>query len=408
MQVIHNNKDITQYVSTMTWSGSKSEVARKLELSILNAPLDKNITPVTLKLADPVYLMDDDGKELFRGFITDREPSSKAGTVSYTAYDLLYYTLKSKATYNIKNKTAEAITKMVCKDLEIPTGSLASTNIKQKLLAQDKTIYEIIMMAYTKAHNQNEKSYIAKAVKGKLTVAEIGATICKTELSEESNITSSKYKESLSNMVNRVKIYDSEGTQKGVVEKESYLKYGIFQSTYTKEDGVDSKKAAKSLFNGVEKTFTFECLNYNDAITGNGAMITDKVTGIKGLVWIDSDTHKWTNGVATMTLTVTLKKVMDEKEADSTTSSSSSSSGSSSSSSSGSAFGDTLDSSKLKTNKLKQAGSKDNTPIYIVDKNSKNLKKFSAYNDALAYYTSENGYSSGWNITDADKKVIEV
>ena len=70
MIVVHKDTDITEYVSSMSWGGSRSEVARKLELHIVNAPLDKNITPLTINLADPVYLFEDDGKtELFRGFV---------------------------------------------------------------------------------------------------------------------------------------------------------------------------------------------------------------------------------------------------------------------------------------------------------------------------------------------------
>ena len=54
MIVVHKDTDITEYVSSMSWGGSRSEVARKLELHIVNAPLDKNITPLTINLADPV------------------------------------------------------------------------------------------------------------------------------------------------------------------------------------------------------------------------------------------------------------------------------------------------------------------------------------------------------------------
>ena len=41
MIVVHKNTDITEYVSSMSWGGSRAEVARKLELHIVNAPLDK-------------------------------------------------------------------------------------------------------------------------------------------------------------------------------------------------------------------------------------------------------------------------------------------------------------------------------------------------------------------------------
>lgn len=316
MKVIHKKRDITEYVSSMSWGGSRTEVARKLELQIVNAPLDKNITPLTLKLADVVYLYEDDGTELFRGYITDREANSATGTVTYTAYDLLYYTLKSNATYNFSGKTAEAITKAVCRDMEIPVGKLASTGISQKLIVQNKSIYDIIMRAYTQAYEQNGKKYYVTAKKGKLRVEELGSTVCDIKLTEDTIITASNYRESLNGVVNKVKIYDGEGKLIDTVKKDkSIKKYGIFQQVYTQEEGKNAKTVAESMFSGIEKTFTLEGVNYNGAITGLGAIVQDTTTGLKGKVWIDADTHTWSNGVATMTLTVTLKKMMDTKEA---------------------------------------------------------------------------------------------
>lgn len=316
MIVVHKDTDITEYVSSMSWGGSRSEVARKLELKVVNAPLDKNITPLKIGLADPIYLFEDDGKtELFRGFVVEREASSVTGTVTYTAYDLLYYMIKSSATYNFSSKTAEAITQMVCDDMEIPVGNLASTGISQKLIVQNTSIYEIIMRAYTQAYQQNGVSYRVNAKKGYLNVEEMGKVVCEIELTEDTNITSSNYKETLANMVNKVRIYDGEGNPAGVVQNDADVKaYGIFQQTYTKEEGKDPTTTAKSMFNGVEKTFTLECVNCNGAVTGAGAVVRDSSTGLSGVVWIDADTHTWQNGVATMSLIVTLKQMMDTKE----------------------------------------------------------------------------------------------
>ena len=315
MILVHGGRDITEYVASFSWGGSKSEVARKLELSVINAPLDKNITPLTLGLADPIYLFEDDGKtELFRGFITEREASSDTGTVTYVAYDLLFYTLKSSATYNFSGKTAEVIAKAVCDDMEIPVGSLAPTGLSQKLIVQNKPIYEIIMQAYTQAYQQNGKKYHVTTKKGLLYVEEMGGVVCDIELAEDSNITSSRYRESLNNMVNKVRIYDGKGNPVGIVQNDADLKYGIFQQTYTKEEGKDATTTAKSMFSGVEKTFELNCVNYNGAVTGAGAVVKDSSTGLSGLVWIEADTHTWQNGVATMSLTVTLKQMMDTKE----------------------------------------------------------------------------------------------
>ena len=219
------------------------------------------------------------------------------------------------ATYNFSSKTAEAITQMVCDDMEIPVGSLAQTGLTQKLIVQNVSIYEIIMRAYTQAYQQNGVSYRVVAKKGYLNVEEMGKVVCSIEITEDSNITSSNYKESITNMVNKVRIYDGEGKPQGVVQNDADVKkYGIFQQTYTKEEGKDATTTAKSMFKTVEKTFTLECVNLNEAVTGAGAVVRDSSTGLSGVVWIDADTHTWQNGVATMSLTVTLKQMMDTKE----------------------------------------------------------------------------------------------
>ncbi len=307
MRVIHKDTDITDYVSSMSWGGSFSQMARKLELQIVNAPLDTNVEKLNMNLADPVFLYDDDGTEYFRGFITEREASSTTGTVAYTAYDILFYTLKSNATYNFSGKTAEAITQMVCRDMKIPIGTLAATGLSQKLIVQNVSIYNIIQQAYAQATEKNGKKYIILARRGSLCVEEVGGLVCDIELSEESNIVSSKYKETLNNMVNRVKIYDGKGNLTGTVQNEADLKYGVFQQVYTKEKGKDPTTTAKSMFKGVDKSFTLECLNYNGAITGAGATLIDNTMGLCGAAWIEADTHTWQNGVATMSLTLQLK-----------------------------------------------------------------------------------------------------
>ena len=315
MRVIHKDTDITDYIHSLSWGGSNSQVARKLEMQVVNAPLDANVTKLNMDLADPIFLYDDDGvTEIFRGYITEREASSVTGTVTYVAYDILFYTQKSNATYNFSGETAETITQMVCRDMEIPTGTLAATGLAQKLIVQNVSIYNIIQQAYDQAAEKNGKEYIIRARQGALCVDEVGDLACDIYLTEDSNITSSKYKETLNNMVNKVKIYDGEGNPSGTVQNDDDLRYGVFQQVYTKEEGKDATTTAKSMFKGVEKSFTLECLNYNGAVTGAGAIVVDRTTGLSGSVWIEADTHTWQNGVATMSLTLQLKDVMPVAE----------------------------------------------------------------------------------------------
>lgn len=405
MIVIHKDRDITDYVSSISWGGSRTEVARKLEIKVINAPLDKNITPLIIDLADPIYLYEDDRvTERFRGFVVDREANSVTGVVTYVAYDLLFYTLKSKATYNFSDKSAETIAKLVCEDVKIPTGELAVTGLNQKLIVQNVSIYEIIMQAYTQAFQKNGKKYRVTAKKGKLNVEEVGKVVCEIEIAEDSNILSSNYKETLTNMVNKVKIYDGKGNLSSVVQNDAEVKrYGIFQQVYTKEEGKDPTTTAKSMFKGVEKTFTLTCVNINEAVTGVGAIVKDSATGLKGLVWIDSDVHTWTNGVATMTLTVTLKALMDEKKAQEPPKEQKKGEKSSKSTQTG-GTGNKNDPTKPYA---PTTGSKTNPPFEVVNKYWRTeMEGFMTYAQALSYYSSHNGKTNGWKILDASRKEV--
>ena len=42
--------DITQAVSSVSWSGSVSQAARTAEIAVINAPNDKNVNNLKLKL----------------------------------------------------------------------------------------------------------------------------------------------------------------------------------------------------------------------------------------------------------------------------------------------------------------------------------------------------------------------
>jgi hypothetical protein len=114
-------------------------------------------------------------------------------------------------------------------------------------------------------------------------------------------------------MINRVKIYDSNGAQKGEVYN-SDTKYGLFQATYTQESGKDATTQAKAMLHGIDKTFSLECLNDNELKAGWGAYIYDETTGLNGLVYVNSDTHTYESGIEKMSLVVTLEKIMDAKE----------------------------------------------------------------------------------------------
>lgn len=307
--------DITDFVSTIKWSGSKTEAARKLELKLINGILDKNIPDLYVKNGSIIKLFKDDGKLLFKGFVFFNERLSQSSSVSITSYDHLVYMLKSSATYNIKNKTAEEITSMLCNDFQIPKGTIASTGIKQSFIANRKKLYAIMMQAYTGASKQNKKKYLPIIEDGKLNVIETGAIIQDFMLSDESNITNAGYSENIENMINRVKIYDNKGNVLGEVENADWIKkYGILQDVYVKEKDKEAHATAKNMLEDASKKINVEAIGNTECVTGKGIQVKDTSTGLTGVFFIDSDVHTWSNGQHIMRLNLNLKNIMDEKE----------------------------------------------------------------------------------------------
>lgn len=306
--------DITQYIGKITWSGGKSQVARRLDISLINSILDKSVPNFYIKNGSILKLFNDDGTLLFKGFVFFNERSGTASTVNVTAYDHLIYTLKNKGVYNFKNKSAEEITSTLCNDFQIPKGNLAKTGIKQTILANNKRIYDIFMQAYTGASKQNGKKYMAAIKEGKLNIIEIGSVMSTFMLSDESNIIDSGYTESIERMVNRVRIYDGKGNSIGMVENAEWInKYGLLQDIYTKEKDKQAKTVAKSMLVDVQKVAKITALGNVQCITGNGIEVKDASSGLIGVFYIDSDTHTWSNGQHIMRLNLNFKNIMDEK-----------------------------------------------------------------------------------------------
>lgn len=310
--------DITEVVSSVSWGGSVSQAARTAEITVLNAPDDKNIEQLKLGIgAGDIIKLYENEETIFFGEVQTAEKLGQYGTVTYSCMDLLSHLLKSTAVYNFENTTAEDITRKVCADFEIETGEIAASKAPiKKMIVDGSTIYDIIMQAYTKASRQTGELYICRMTGSKLSVEVKGTEVQNFVLAEEYNITNSTYQETIENMVNVVKIYDDTGKQIGEVKNDDWIqKYGIYQQIYKKEKGINEVTAATNMFIGIEKKVTLDGIDGDlKCIAGNAVEVQDKATGLDGIFWIDSDTHIWENGTHIMNLELNFKNIMDSKE----------------------------------------------------------------------------------------------
>lgn len=305
--------NLTQASSSFTWGGSTDSVARTLDIDYLNGPYD----PVAKKLVNPAcgdYVsFKYDKKELFYGRVYSIEKKSENGTVTIHCIDNSQYLLKNTANKVFKNTTAEGITKKLCGEYGLSTGTIASTGISiSRMICKEDTIIDMIMKAYTKAYRQNGKKYQAIVSGRKFNIVEKGKLVSGFELSESKNITGSSYNMSTEELVDKVVAYDDKGKKKGVyTDAARQKKYGTFQAIYNKENGTPLTAGAKALLTGPTQSLSIDAIGDARCISGYAVTVKDSSTGVKGKYWIKTDSHKFENGVYTMSLELEFKNIME-------------------------------------------------------------------------------------------------
>ena len=333
--------DITNLLTNITWSGDYKSCARKLEFSLVTSATDINIPKIDIPLMSMI-LFYEGNTELFRGFVYEREKSSD-NSISFLCYDYCAKLNDIKVSYNIKNETASSIYNKFLTEYKLNKGDIvgASTPIKKVFLGA--TAYDMIMSAYTEEAKKTGKKYMVYTKGDKFYSSEKGNIKLKLAFEEGKNILSSNFKESVSDMVNKVIIVDENGNKTSEVSNDEWLKtYGLFQEVYKKEENKDANSEAKAMLNSITQSCSLTGFGDTACITGYGVQVKDNYTGLVGLFYIDSDTHSWSGGEYTIDLELNFKNIMNEVEAgqdeqtESTSSSSSSNNSSNSSSNSSS------------------------------------------------------------------------
>lgn len=320
MKLNWKDTNITGYVTSVSWSGSAKQAARSVVFNVAYSPNDKDVKNLGIKLGDKITFYPgypDDKKTKFIGMVTCRERKSEAGELSYTAQDGMIHLLRSSGTYKFANKTPEKIASLVCKDVKVKTGDLAKTKINiPKIFFQERSYYEIIMAAYTKAYRKNKKPYIAQMNRDKLEVIQKGKVIPNFHICQGERIVESSYSENIDSMVNRVYIYNSDNRKIGSISNSKWAdKFGIFQNSISVDSG-NGKAEAKTELHGINKTSSLTMIGDCRCISGLGVIIEDSRTGLKGKFWIENDSHEWSGGLYTTKLELAFKNIMDVQEED--------------------------------------------------------------------------------------------
>lgn len=309
--------DITHLVNSATWSGSRIQAARKLEFSYTQDPRDPNFPVYALNIGETVKAYSEDGDLQFVGNIYATERKTSASMITVTCYDNLFVLSKSKTTRKFTNMTAEDITKAVCKEMGIKVGNLAETKEKMTFIANNKSGYQIIVMAYTEASKKTGKKYQTMMEGDELDVIEKGSLIEGLVIDQYRNITDSSYKESIENMVNKVMVTDDKGNLIRYESNDDHIKrYSMIQEVYKESKNKNTAEEVKAIFKGPERSGTIDCLGDYDALSSYSIEIRDIIAQLSGKFWIKSDTHTFQNGQHTMKLEIEFENIMTEEKVD--------------------------------------------------------------------------------------------
>lgn len=303
--------NLTNLLINVTWSGDYKSCARKLEFSLISSPMDKNIPKVDIPIMSIISFYENDN-ELFRGFVYEREKSSD-NAMSFLCYDYCAKLNDIKVSKNIKNQTASTIYNNFLTEYGLNKGDIIQANTGVTKVFLGVTAYDMIMTAYTEEAKATGKKYMLYSKGDKFCASEKGIVKLKLSFEEGKNILSSSFKESVSNMVNKVLIVDENGNKVSEVKNEEWHKaYGLFQDVYKQQEGKDSSAEAKAMLKDIEQTCSLTGFGDTTCITGYGVQVKDTHTGLVGLFYIDSDTHTWEGGNYTIDLELNFKNIMNE------------------------------------------------------------------------------------------------
>lgn len=305
MIIIADNVDVSSYIGTITWSGDINQMARKLAFDYLYTDISQDIVQIEISIGSRILMYSDSDTLLFDGIVISEEfDDYNAIKKSIQAADYAFY-LKSEVYGEFKG-TPHHVTATVLAMFGIDAGQIPEDAGEVNILATgDKTIYQVITEAY-EAVGSRVYIYMTGTI---LNVEKIGSRQAGMVTGDDSVI-SAKYKSSMENMINRVAVINASSSLITNVDSED-TKYGIIQKVY-KHDSKDKDMMAEAmkLFKSLENSGSISIkgdINY----TAGRSVIVEKVNSrIQGLFNITSDSHTFTSGQHTASLTLDFSGVV--------------------------------------------------------------------------------------------------
>lgn len=253
-------KDITL---DLVISHSKDELAKKVTITLANVKVGTKRLHQLIALKDKVYVYANTGngnKEVFYGFVWERLFNNDADVreIQLICYDRLIYLHKCKDNFFFKKgkKTNDIVTSIAKK-----WGFKIKFNYKSishsKLSYHNESIADVLISVLNKAKKKTGKSFVIRLEKNVIVIDTVGTNSTVYTVENKKNSISQYYRQTMEDMVTKVKIVKAETVKKKDGEEESgkYLTvtsvkkntntYGTLQEIVVKEKDEKLSEAKK-------------------------------------------------------------------------------------------------------------------------------------------------------------------
>lgn len=320
-----DDKDVTEYIISFTWSGDNNEAARKVEFSIAFNNVSKDSTfinpkielgsTVIVKYIESVSDLDSKEITLFKGKIWIQNRDTSSFEKRFTAYDDLIFLAKSKLNKKFKDSTVYDDIKQVANEwgFNVVLDKGVSLDAKGDFIADGMSCTEIFKKALSLQSAKDNKKYSIMALDENNNII-IGDNSTKEvanfSLTDKTNIISSSHGESIENLVSLVYISDTNGDtspDKSVKGEWALNRFGKVTEIYKPDDKVDTKTAATQLLHSVDIEASLSAIGNIYCVAGKSIEIQEE--NLKGKFFIKSDSHSFSNGQYTMNLTLDFTQI---------------------------------------------------------------------------------------------------
>lgn len=302
---------LDQFVKSIEWSGDVMQASRKLSLSLIYT-LDNKTKPYTIEMGKAISFYEN-SVLLFHGvvFATD---VNQNGDLTLTAYDENIYLNKNEETRKFTNKTASQIIKELCKDFEIPVGTIVDTEyIIPKFIVRDKTLWDTFITALSITQDHKGHKFLLYSWQGKLNLVFRKEQAVKWVIENRVNLLDASYSQTIEETRTKVKLINSSKTNASTTVTTNTAianKLGIMQHVETVDGEMtpsQMKQMAEELLaelSQIKDTASVNALGNSELFAGKAVYVIEPMTGIVGAYYVITDSHTYEGSMHRMSLTL--------------------------------------------------------------------------------------------------------